>query len=106
MGSKEVGFARAWNFQHPTEQITALGLEKTPPGHGRVINGVVTPVVTSEGMQAVDQREVGYKRIAVTPGQLQPLGWPTLPTDARVWMYVPVGHDIDQTPGVALNPAS
>jgi len=101
-----LGFARSWNFQHPTEQITALGLEKTEPGHGRAINGVVVPVLTKEGMEALDEREVGYKRVEVTCDKLKPLGWPQLPHDARVWMYVPCGRGSEQTPGVALVPAS
>jgi len=104
--SPGIGFARSWNFQHPTEQITALGLEKTEPGHGRAINGVVVPVLTKEGMEALDERELGYKRIEVTCDNLQPLGWPKLPKDARVWMYVPCGHESEHTPGVALDLAS
>ena len=46
--SSKVGYARAWNFQHPIAQITALGIEKTGPGStARSINGVVTPVLTT-----------------------------------------------------------
>ena len=46
--SSKVGYARAWNFQHPIAQITALGLEKTGSGStARAVNGVVTPVLTT-----------------------------------------------------------
>lgn len=104
--SAEIGYARSWNFQHPTEQITALGLEKTEKGCGRAINGVVTPVTSKAGMEALDEREVGYERVEVTSDRLESVGWSRIPSDARVWLYVPKGHDAKQTPGVALDPAS
>lgn len=104
--SADVGYARSWNFQHPAAQITALGLEKTTLDSGQPINGVVTPVLTSAGMAAVDEREIGYTRVAITLEQLQPLGCSKFPDDARIWMYVPNGRDEAGTPGVGLNPAS
>jgi len=89
--SASVGYARSWNFQHPTEKLTALGLEKTEAGAGRTINGVVYPVLSASGMEALDKREIGYTRVAIATGHLKPLSWQTLPDGARVWMYVPLG---------------
>ncbi len=86
-----VGYARSWNFQHPVAQLTALGLEKTEAGAGRTINGVVCPVLSTSGMEALDAREIGYKRVAIATEHLEPLSWQTLPDGARVWMYVPLG---------------
>ena len=85
------GYARSWNFQHPNAKLTALGLEKTEAGAGRTINGVVCPVLSASGMEALDKREIGYKRVAIATKHLEPLSWQTLPDGARVWMYVPLG---------------
>merc|ERR1712187_978804 len=57
-------------------------------------------------MDAVDAREEGYTRVRIEAKHLKPLGWPKLPPDAKVWMYIPNGHDENKTPGVALRPAS
>jgi hypothetical protein len=96
-----VGYARAWNFQHPIAKITALGLEKTEAGAGRTINGVVCPVLSASGMEALDAREIGYTRVAIASEQLEPLSWQTLPDGARVWMYVPLGPLLSSEVGEA-----
>lgn len=75
----KAGFARAWNFQHPTAHITALGVKKCAAGEGRPINGVCTPIAGADGdgdgaqegeakdatpqlPKAVLEREVGRRR--------------------------------------------
>jgi hypothetical protein len=110
--SSEVGYARAWNFQSPVARLTALGLEKVKEGNeagegkegkegpggvggvggvGGGVNGIISPVFGAEGMAALDLREVGYARVAITANQLEATSWIAVPAggNCKVWMYVP-----------------
>ncbi len=115
--SAKAGFARAWNFQHPTAAITALGVARMPDGvAGRPINGVCTPIsldgadvgadTTNPGLpQAVLDREAGYTPFPIPAALCEPLGWSTLPPGATVWLFVPDSPDPTLGPGRGLRPA-
>ena len=119
--SAKAGFARAWNFQHPTAHITALGVMRCAPGEGRPINGVCTPIKGADTLssssssssssaptlpQAVLDREVGYTPVAI-PGELVvPLGWAELPAGSTVWLFVPNSPNPGEEPGLGLQLAS
>ena len=81
-----VGYARAWNFQSGTAQITALGLEKTAEGEGRTINGILSPVFGSEGMAALDERELGYARVPILRDQIEATTWINVPESGQIWL--------------------
>jgi hypothetical protein len=119
------GFARAWNFQHPTCKITALGVQKCAKGEGRSINGVCTPIMAGEEEeaggggngasgdggtprlpQAVLDREVGYTPFPIPSELLEPLSWAELPAGSTVWLFVPNSQVAGGKPGTGLDFAS
>lgn len=86
--SGDLGYARAWNFQSPTANLTALGVEKCDEGQGCDINGVLYPMLTrGNGFASFDDREQGYSRIEVPRGMVTLLSWRQLPAgdDVRIW---------------------
>ena len=86
--SAEFGYVRSWNDRSPTG-FTALGVHKVAPHRpGRTINGVIHPVGAAD-LAAFDARELGYARIEVPAGMLQPVSWLAVPQDGRIWMYLP-----------------
>jgi len=56
--SAKAGFARCWNFQHPTAAITALGVKRCAQSEGEYINGVCTPIYT-DGMGTPGHEDAG-----------------------------------------------
>lgn len=84
------GYVRAWNFQSPTSQITALGLRKTKPGKGATINGVLY-AVKGDNMAAFDEREEGYTRVEISRDMIEAVSWQQLPPSGKIWVYVPNG---------------
>ena len=72
--------------------FTAIGVHKVGLGEaGRTINGVVFPVGAGE-MAEFDDREAGYERVEIPPQMLQPVSWLAVPSEGRIWMYVPTGQ--------------
>ena len=112
--SSDVGYSRAWNFQHPTAKITALGLKKCETGEiACTINGVCSPIITNTGNDAggeatlpkeILEREVGYTPVSIPSKFCKPLSYARLPENSRVWMFVPDGPV--GKPGVNLKMAS
>ncbi len=114
----DAGYARCWNFQHPTSKITALGVRTCPKGQGRSINGVCTPIVTDEWRddnsdhtppslpKAVLDREVGYTPFPIPSHLLEPLSWAKLPAGSTVWLFVPDSRVEGGKPGTGLSFAS
>ena len=93
------GYRRVWNFQSPTAKLTALGLEKvSDPSKLSTINGIIYPLISSEGIteddqiKAFDEREEGYMRMKVPAEMIQVTSWQALPRhEHTVWIYVPIG---------------
>ena len=113
--SSEVGYSRAWNFQHPTAKITALGLKKCQTGETAcTINGVCSPIITNnsddnDGGEAtlpkeILEREVGYTPVSIPSKFCKPLSYARLPENSYVWMFVPDGPI--GKPGINLKMAS
>ena len=89
--SAEFGYVRTWNDRSPTG-FTAMGVRKVGVGEaGRTINGVVYPVGGGD-MAEFDDREAGYDRVEIPPRMLQPVSWLAVPSEGRIWMYVPTGQ--------------
>lgn len=97
--SASFGFVRAWNDRSPTG-FTALGLRRPVPGEGALtINGVIYPVDGND-MSSFDAREKGYVRVEVPREEIEALSWQQLPTEGKIWVYIP---DVTgQEPGVGL----
>ena len=95
--SAEFGYVRTWNDRSPTG-FTAMGVRKVGVGEaGRTINGVVYPVGAGD-MAEFDDREAGYDRVEIPPRMLQPVSWLAVPSEGRIWMYVPTGQRTGGTP--------
>lgn len=57
----------------------------------------------TEPIEALDEREAGYRRVLIDSGQVESLcPWKKLPAGCRVHMYVPEGPN--GVPGVSWSP--
>ena len=95
------GYIRTWNDRSPSG-FTALGLRRPGPHENAMtINGVLYPV---EGnyMSAFDAREKGYVRIEVPRRDMEPVSWQGLPSQGKIWIYIP--DRPGKEPGVDLPP--
>jgi hypothetical protein len=86
--SAAFGYIRTWNDRSPSGFI-ALGLRRAGPGEtGMTINGVVYPVEGTD-MSAFDAREKGYIRVEVPRQDLEAVSWQAIPSEGKIWAYVP-----------------
>lgn len=78
------GFQRSWNFVYPKGRMTALGVI---PLEKATANGVLVEIPEAE-LPLFDQREGGYKRVAVSRADVTGLNGQQIP-DGLFWLYVP-----------------
>lgn len=102
-----MALAWSWNrlasHPHPCEhtqaQICALGLRRVRLGEqGSTINGVLFPA--SGDITQFDKRENGYMRVEVDRTLVELLSWHTLPSGARIFVYVPYAPSVVAKYGV------
>lgn len=87
----EFRHARYWNYHGTSSRLTALGVRQIrDEENGQEINGVIYPILDSD-MAQVDEREEGYRRVALPWEFVTPLSWAAPPahTKTRLWIYVP-----------------
>lgn len=99
--SSAFGYVRVWNDRAPSG-FTAPGLRRAGPReHAMTINGVVY-AIEGEDMSSFDALEKGYVRVEIPHEDIEALSWQGLPSDGRIWVYVPdlPGRD----PGAGLPP--
>jgi hypothetical protein len=100
--SAAFGFIRTWS-DHSPSGFTALGLRRPDRGEAAMtINGVLYPV-EGDDMSAFDRREKGYVRVEVPREDIEAVSWQGLPSQGRIWVYVP--DRPGQPPGQDLPPA-
>lgn len=86
--SAAFGYVRTWD-DRASSGFTALGLAQPRPGaQPMTINGVLFPV-GREDMAAFDAREKGYVRVEVPRPDIQAISWERLPTQGKIWVYIP-----------------
>ncbi len=81
------GITRRWSVPVPSYQATAVGAHEDPEGR---CNGVVF-MVDEDNLARFDEREQGYRRIAVPWHRVTPSTDLPLPTALPLWAYV--GHN-------------
>jgi len=66
----------------------------------------VAPHIVDCCCSSVPAFQVGYTPFAIPSELCEPLGWMTLPKDAKVWLFVPNSPVEGGEPGTGLSPAS
>ena len=83
-----LSFGTGGSVPHPTVALEPDGYSlRLVPGPACRLTSLW---MSRAGMEALDEREVGYTRAAIGTEQIESLSWPRLPDGARVCMYVPV----------------
>jgi hypothetical protein len=80
------GYQRAWNAPSPGSAMTAVGVVPDPEAS---CNAVLVEVADDAALAGMDEREIGYRREAVLPEAVSPIGPGGAPTGA-MFIYVPL----------------
>lgn len=84
------GIARKWSVHTPEWPATAVSAHDEPSASS---NGVYFQV-DEQNLERFDEREQGYRRVAVPWNRVQPLSNQALPTEGTLWAYV--GNQLGQ----------
>merc|ERR1719198_125513 len=97
--SSKANLKRLWNYRARPKgsqvgaKFVALGVEKTKPGEGTDMNGIVYPLSKGTTMDQIREREKGYEFIHIKREHITEyatvLCWQKIPKDAEIWMCGP-----------------